>query len=301
MTQRKSARNKPRRAGRRANGLEAQLALPLARGRGGARPGAGRPRSGKEYVPHRRRPGLSRHEPLLVTVRLVRALPALRSRRPFEIVERAFRAANESGGLRLVHYSVQRDHVHMLVEVRPEEVGGVAVVGGVGGRRGAAAMRAATTRLLTARMRGFGVRMARRLNKLFGRRGRLVAERYHARALRTPREVRNALVYVLGNRRKHLAQAGRGFVGPWIDPFASGVFFDGWRSAPWVMSTYASHDPPPVVSARTHLLRRGWLRHGRIDPEDVPAAAALRAQARAATVSPLNRANILRGRIVSPR
>ncbi len=244
---------------------EPQLTLPHTRGRGGARAGAGRPRSGKEYVPHRTRPGLSRDEPLLVTVRLVRPLPALRGRRPFEVVERAFRAANDSGGLRLVHYSVQREHVHMIVEVRPEEAPGWVVPVEAGARRRTVA------RLLTSRMRGFGVRLARRLNKLFHRRGRLVAERYHSRALRTPREVKNAIVYVLSNRRKHLAQVGRGFAGAWIDPFASGVFFGGWRHAPWRMTTYASHDPPPVVTPRTHLLRRGWLRHGPVDPSDVPA------------------------------
>jgi len=268
MTHRKSARTKTRRAGRRAPKPRAQLDLPLARGHGGARPGAGRPRSGKRYVPHRTRPGLSRDEPLLITVRLVRPLPPLRSRRPFEVVERAFRAANDSGGLRLVQYSVQRDHVHLVVEVRPEQAPGWVVPGEAGARR------RATARLLTSRMRGFGVRLARRLNRLFGRRGQLVAERYHSRALRTPRQVRNALVYVLGNRRKHLAQAGRGFAGGWIDPFASGVFFDGWREPPWTMTTYASHDPPPVVAPRTYLLRRGWLRHGRVSPADAPAAVA---------------------------
>jgi len=268
MARRKSARTKSRRAGRRATNERPQLDLPLARGHGGARPGAGRPKSGKRYVPHRTRPGLSRDEPLLVTVRLVRPLPPLRSRRPFEIVERAFRAANESGGLRLVQYSVQRDHLHLVVEVRPEQVPGWVVPADAGARR------RQTARLLTSRMRGLGVRLARRLNRLFGRRGRLVAERYHARALRTPRQVRNALVYVLGNRRKHLAQRGHAFSGAWIDPFAGGVFFGGWREPPWTMTTYASHDPPPVVAPRTHLLRRGWLRHGLVDPADAPAAAA---------------------------
>jgi len=276
MTQRKSAPIKSRRARRRVTPQKPQLDLPLPRGRGGARPGAGRPRSGKQYVPHRTRPGLSRDEPLLVTVRLVRPLPPLRSRKPFEIVERAFRAANDSGGLRLVQYSVQRDHVHLVVEVRPEEAPAWVVPAEAGARRRVAA------RLLASRMRGFGVRLARRLNKLFGRRGQLVAERYHARALRTPREVRNALVYVLGNRRKHLAQRGHVFSGAWIDPFASGVFFAGWVTPPWRMTTYASHDPPPVVSPRTHLMRRGWLRHGRVDPADTPACAAPRRPGRRA-------------------
>ena len=215
-------------------------------------------------MPHRRRATLSRHEPVLITIRLVRRLPRLRGRRPFEIIERALRATNEKGGLRLVQYSVQDDHLHLMAEARPEEApaGSVPPVADVR-RRG--------TRVVTSRMRGFGVRLARRLNKLFRRRGQLVAERYHAHVLRTPREVRNAYVYLFGNRRKHIAQAGRTFPGGWIDPFASGVFFGGWREPPEIMSTWASHDPPPVVSPRPWLLRCGWLRHGAIDPTDVPA------------------------------
>ncbi len=271
MTHAKSARNKPRRAGRRARVVRPrQLELALPRGRGGARPGAGRPRSGKSYVAHRTRPRLSRDEPILITIRLVRRLPRLRGRRPFEVIERALRATNERGGLRLVHYSVQDDHLHLMAEARPEEAPAGTVPRAADSRRRA-------TRLVTSRMRGFGVRLARRLNKLFGRRGQLIAERYHAQALTTPRAVRNALVYLFGNRRKHLAKRGRTFPGGWIDPFASGVFFLGWRSPPDWMTSWAHHDPPPVVSPRTWLLRCGWLRHGAVAPADVPAGAHPRA------------------------
>jgi len=273
MTHRKSARTKSRRARARARSLQQpQLELALPRGRGGARAGAGRPRSGKEYVPHRKRPALSRHEPVLITIRLVRRLPRLRGRRPFEIIERALRATNEKGGLRLVQYSVQDDHLHLMAEARPEEAPAGSVPRVADARRRG-------TRVVTSRMRGFGVRLARRLNKLFRRRGQLVAERYHARALKTPREVRNAYVYLFGNRRKHLAQRGRTFPGGWIDPFSSGVFFVGWREPPDMMTTWAHHDPPPIVGPRTWLARAGWLRHGPIDPADVPARARARAAA----------------------
>ncbi len=272
MSNVKSAITKPRARSRARALQQPQLELPLARSRGGPRPGAGRPRSGKSYVPHRKRPMLSRHEPVFITVRLVRRLPRLRGRRPFEIIERALRATNEKGGLRLVQYSVQDDHLHLMAEARPEEAPAGSVPPVADARRRG-------TRVVTSRMRGFGVRLARRLNKLFRRRGQLIAERYHARVLRTPRQVRNAYVYLLGNRRKHLAQAGQTFPGGWIDPFAGGVFFVGWRTPPVTMATWAHHDPPPVVSARTWLGRVGWLRHGPVDPADVPARARARAAA----------------------
>jgi len=261
----KSTQSRPARPRARALAPQ-QLALALPRGHGGARTGAGRPRSGKSYVPHRKRATLSRHEPVHITVRLVRRLPRLRGRRPFEIIEGALRAANEKGGLRLLHYSVQDDHLHLMAEARPEEAPAGSVPRVADSKRRA-------TRLVTSRMRGFGVRLARRLNKLFRRRGQLIAERYHAEPLRTPRQVRNCYVYVFGNRRKHLAQRGRTFSGGWVDPFSSGVFFGGWRSPPDRMSTWANHDPPPIVSPRTWLARSGWLRHGPIDPGDVPVRA----------------------------
>jgi len=52
------------------------------------------------------------------------------------------------------------------------------------------------------------VRVARRLNRLRGRCGRAVADRYHARILKTPTEVRHARRYLLTNAQKHYAVEG---------------------------------------------------------------------------------------------
>jgi len=90
------------------------------------------------------------------------------------------------------------------------------------------------------------------------RKGRVLADRYHSRLLRTPREVRNALVYVLNNAKKHFEMRRE------IDPFSSAPWFGGWREA-----VGRSADPPPVVAARTWLLEVGWLRHGRIGIAEV--------------------------------
>jgi hypothetical protein len=72
-------------------------------------------------------------------------------------------------------------------------------------------------------VRGLAIRVAKAVNRALGRRGRVWADRYHAHLLRTPREVRNALVYVLNNFRKHVRGA-RG-----LDPRSSARWFDGWR------------------------------------------------------------------------
>ncbi len=65
-------------------------------------------------------------------------------------------------------------------------------------------------------------RLARAANRVFGRSGRVLAGRYHLRALETPREVRNAIAYVLLNVRKHFRER-RGQAPPLrIEPLSSG-------------------------------------------------------------------------------
>ena len=133
----------------------------------------------------------------------------------------------------MLHFSLQRDHVHLLVEAD----------GPLAFRRG---------------VQGLAVRLAKAVNRRLGRRGRVWDSRYHSRLLRTPREVRNALVYVLNNWRKHL----RSVVG--LDPASSARFFDGWRGVVPVAGAI------PVARARTWLVRVGWRRHGAIAVDESP-------------------------------
>src|SRR5262249_37147987 len=114
-------------------------------------------------------------------------------------------------------------------------------------------------------MMALGARIARALNRTFGRRGRVLAERFYARILRTPREVRNALAYVLLNSRRH---ARRGWSGLRVDPASSGQWFDGWRWQP--LLHHANVSAMPVTRPRTWLLAIGWRRHGLIDPDEIP-------------------------------
>ena len=110
-------------------------------------------------------------------------------------------------------------------------------------------------RALTRGMQGLLIRIAKALNKLWGRRGRIFADRYHDRILRTPWEVRNSLRYVLHNARRH------GIFGPSPDPYSSGRWFDGWRER---FERLTHTVERPLAQARTWLLEFGWRRHGRI-------------------------------------
>ena len=193
--------------------------------------------------PHRRRPLLSGHHPCHVTVRVRSDVPSLRSVRLVREVEASFRRACERGRFRLVHFSIQSNPLHLIVE-------------------------AASTSDLGRGMKSLGARLARAVNRSFGRRGPVLADRYHLHVLRTPREVRNAIAYVLLNGRRHAAKLGRRLSrAPRIDPASSGRWFDGWRIVPSLGNAF---DRPAVASARTWLLRLGWRRSGLIDPREVP-------------------------------
>ncbi len=210
-------------------------------GWGGRREGAGRKPAPHRRVPHEQRPALAARHPCHVTLRVAAGVPSLRSRRFVREVERSFREACERGRFRMLHYSVQTNHLHLLVE-------------------------ASDARALAHGMRSLGARIARAVNRVFGRRGAVLPDRYHARILRTPTEVRRALAYVLLNARRHLAKLGRALPPrDWIDPASSGRWFDGWRGGIGL-----AHDPPPVAAARSWLARVGWRRRGLVDPAEVP-------------------------------
>jgi REP element-mobilizing transposase RayT len=180
-------------------------------------------------------------------MRVRSGLPSLRYNDEHALLKEAFaRSTRES--FRVVEYSVQSNHLHLLVEARDAESLGRGMI-------------------------GLSVRIVRRLHKLWGSFGKLFADRYHARVLRTPREVRNALVYVINNARKHGAwKAGH------VDPYSSGAWFGGWKASPRPAANSAfvktaESGPRFLARARTWLLSFGWQRHGLIDPRECPAGA----------------------------
>jgi putative transposase len=208
---------------------------------GGKRAGAGRKaRSGRAGVSHRGRPEHDAHHPVHVTLRASRGLVSLRRQVVFSALRCALARASRPRS-RIVQFSVQSDHVHLIVEAE----------GKVELSRGVA---------------GLSIRMARAVNGVLGRRGKIWGDRYHARALRSPREVRSALVYVLTNWRKHIAGV-RGH-----DPCSSAMWFDGWLTRPSGSAHPGDGGPPsPVQRARTWLGSTAWRRHGLVRLDDRPA------------------------------
>jgi REP element-mobilizing transposase RayT len=209
--------------------------LPFPNTWGGARPGSGPKKKRGAGVSHQKRPELSKHHPVHVTIKLVEGLPSLRLMEPYHAILRCFEAIRERDDFRVVHFSIQVNHVHLVVEAEDREA-------------------------LSRGMRGLQIRIARALNKLWERKGQVFADRYHARILKGPREVRNALEYVLNNCRRH---------GRWprqADYFSSGPVFDGWKEGLYDV------DPAlwPVSKARTWLASEGWKRCGLIGVFEIP-------------------------------
>jgi hypothetical protein len=116
-------------------------------------------------------------------------------------------------------------------------------------------------------MKSIGARLARAVNRTSGRNGPVLDGRYHHRSLRSPREVRRALAYVLLNARRHLAKRRHASTGVTLDPASSARWFDGWRSKIATPAPVA-HERREVAPPRSWLLRVGWRRHGRIDPAE---------------------------------
>ena len=215
-----------------------QLELPF-RQWGGARKGAGRkPKGLRAGVSHLKRGPLSSSEPVHVTVRLCEGLPCLRFKQTYRVLRRAFAAGRERFGFRLVQYSVQRNHLHLVVEAEDR-------------------------RALSRGMKGLLVRIARGLNKLWERAGKVFSDRFHEHILRTPRQVRNVLRYVMHNAKHHGLWFRRG-----VDLFTSAAWFRGWRDE--LRVTGLDDVAIPVVAARSWLLRVGWRRHGLIGFDEVP-------------------------------
>ncbi len=213
-----------------------QVGFKTTVGWGGWRPGAGRKPGPNPRIRHAPRDAFGRNHPSHVTLKVRSDVPSLRIRKCVMELERRFATASERGDFRLVHYSIQSNHVHMIVEATgPEALG-----------RG---------------MKSLAARFARAVNRVFQRKGSVLVDRFHSRALKTPREVRNALRYVLLNTQKHAKKALNR-----LDPASSARWFDGWKGRrPELTGPLVA-----VAQAHTWLLTKGWRRHGLLQLESIP-------------------------------
>jgi len=234
-----------------------QLPLGFSR-RGGKRKGAGRkPNGSRAGTSHLKRPAVNSRFPIHVTLTVLAHVYNLRTVRCFSRILRCLIAGKERFGFRVVHYSVMGNHFHFLVE-------------------------AANRKALSRGMQGLSIRIAKALNKVMGRKGRVFADRYHARILKTPAEVRGALGYVLKNMLRHSRQQSvpQGFV----DPFSSAVFFlEGMTAVQTQRVTGKVSEwrarfsrlrqglaEAEVAVPRTWLVQKGWRRAGAMDMATVP-------------------------------
>lgn len=219
--------------------------LPFGGGHGGRRKGAGRkPNGERPGVPHDTRKALAARFPVHVTAKLREHLPPLRRRDAYAALRAAFAAGCDRSGFRLIHYAVLNDHLHFVVEAGSRSV-------------------------LSRGVQGLLVRIARTLNRLWRRHGRVFADRYHDRILTSPREVRNALRYVLGNGKKHAKEGRMVDVPQAIDTYTSAPRFDGYRET--IVVRGLESIVRPVTDAHTWLLTIGWRRHGLLSVAELPA------------------------------
>src|SRR5262245_41299469 len=212
---------------------------------GGHRDGAGRKQvNERKSQPHRTRPAIRPWYAVHVSLRIAAELMRLRRRTAYEIIHHAMRVVLRRTDFRIVHASIQANHVHLLVEAESKQA-------------------------LARGVQAFAITAARRLNqvesKLRGvkRRGPAFPDRYFLEVISNPRKARNTLSYVLNNWRHHKEDRASG-VRHWrLDKYSSAISFTDWEEQlRWVRPV--DYDPLPVCRAQTWLLREGWKRAGPI-------------------------------------
>jgi REP element-mobilizing transposase RayT len=223
--------------------------------RGGKRRGAGRkPKGARAGERHEARPDFKPYHALHVVLRVVPAAGSLRRRKMYRAIRDATITAALRERFRIIHLSLQRTHVHMLIEAEHKAA-------------------------LARGMQGFLISAARNVNTALGdgvrrRRGKVFADRYHVEVITTPTRARHAISYVLSNWRHH-REDQQGQASTWlVDPFSTGILFPDWKELQdkalmWpIRETY---DPMMVFRPKTWLLAEGWkLGGGPISARDVP-------------------------------
>ena len=260
---------------KRARKGHQQLALPKldknGQRRGGARPGAGRkPKDGIKRAhpgePHKARPSGKARFPRHIVLGVVPAVGSLRKRHVYAALRLATIAVamrelaydEVNGVFRIVHLSIQKTHIHLLVE--------------------------ADNKLALSRgMQSFMISAAKHINREYSvkmklaerRRGSVFRDRYHQEIIETPRQARHALSYVLNNWRKHQEDRRAGTENWLVDPYSTGLHFTGWKERAdedvhW--RRRETYDPLVVYFPKTWLLSEGWKKSGTVSFYEVPSA-----------------------------
>jgi REP element-mobilizing transposase RayT len=193
-----------------------QLSLPKHAGRGGRRKGAGRkPRGDRALITHMARPALAARFPVHVTLRVLPHVWSLRSRRSFRVLRTALTRGGDRFGMRICEFSIQGNHLHLVAE-------------------------ASDAGALSRGMQGLAIRIAKGLNAMMQRAGKVLADRFHSRILRTPTEVDRVVRYVRSNRAVHRTRWGQAIAEDDCDRYSSAFVGHGVA----------------LAGAKTYLLRR---------------------------------------------
>jgi REP element-mobilizing transposase RayT len=255
----------------RARKHQVQLDLPRrdknGQGRGGRRKGAGRkPKYARAGEPHAARPDVPGRYPRHIVLRVRDDVGSLRKRFMYRalreatiaVAMRELHADEVNGGFRIVHISIQRTHIHMLVE-------------------------ADNKLALTRGMQSFLISAAKHINAEYSvkrklaqrRRGSVFADRYHQEIIKSPTQARRTLAYVLNNWRKHREDRERVAKKWTLDPFSTAWSFGGWKEyvddgEPFLWKTPPTYEALVVYLPQTWLLREGWRKSGSISIHEVP-------------------------------
>jgi REP element-mobilizing transposase RayT len=232
--------------------------LVLFKKRGGKRRGAGRPPEGRRAgAPHKARPFLHARYPVHVVLRVIPAVGNLRRRCVYQAIREATLTTARREDFRIVHLSIQRTHVHLIVEANDKHA-------------------------LASGMQGFQISAAKHLNAAISkgkpgprRRGTVFPDRYHAEIITSPRQARHTLAYVLNNFRKHREDQAEPMSSWKLDWFSSAILFPGWAEygdEAFLWRGPPTYDPLLVYQPRTWILREGWMKAGSISYREVPSA-----------------------------
>lgn len=222
--------------------------------RGGKRRGAGRkPKGPRAGSPHKTRPEITRRDAVHIVIRVEKGVGSLRKRYMYAALWLATLAVarrelfdDEEAMFRIIHVSIQQTHIHLIVE-------------------------AANKTALARGMQSFEISAAKRLNSAISkqrgerRKGRVFEDRYFEEVIKTPRQARNALAYVLNNWRKHREDNTKDTQRWKVDAFSTAILFNGWREREaelFMWKPREAYKPLIVYLPQTWLLREGWRRGG---------------------------------------
>jgi REP element-mobilizing transposase RayT len=232
--------------------------LVLFKRRGGKRRGAGRkPKGRRAGAPHKLRPELHARYPVHVVLRVIGSVGNLRRRFTYRAIREATLTTARREDFRIVHVSIQRTHIHLLVEAKHKQA-------------------------LASGMQGFQISAAKHLNAAISkgkpgprRRGPVFPDRYHAEIITSPRQARHTLSYLLNNWHKHQEDRAQPMSTWTIDWFSSAAMFPGWAEygeEAFLWRGPETYDPLVVYQPKTWLLREGWKKAGSISYREVPSA-----------------------------